>query len=67
MLPEDKERLDQFEAGLSSMGLSLRVEQYGNIKSWLLLAGTKPLARIFYEPSNSFKERFSFTSIKSYP
>lgn len=65
MIREDKERFDLFQAGLRAMGLTLQIESYGSIKSWLLLGNNRPIARIFYEPSKPFNERFSFQSVRS--
>lgn len=65
MTPEDKKRFDLFHAGLRAIGLSLQIEPYGSIKSWLLLGNNRPVARIFYEPSKPFNERFSFQSVRS--
>ena len=65
MLPADKIRFDEFQAGIISMGLRLQVETSGNIKSWLLLAANRPIVRIYYEPSNPFNERFTYYPIRS--
>lgn len=65
MLTEDRKRFDLFQAGMRAMGLSLQIEPDGSIKSWLLLGNNRPVARIFYEPSKPFNERFSFQSVRS--
>ena len=65
MLAEDKKRFDLFQAGLRAMGLTLQVESRIKIQTWPLLGNNRPIARIFYEPSNPFNERFSFQSVRS--
>lgn len=65
MLTEDKKRFDLFQEGMREMGLTVQIEPWGSVASWLLLASNRPIARIFYEPAKPFNERFSFQSVRS--
>lgn len=64
MKKEDKARFDAYRAGLAGMGLTLEFEGAGLVKSWILRGSGRAIARIFYEESKPYAERFSFMSVR---